>query len=194
MSVIDGVAMPCEGHLEEASPCRCRSSKMALAPPPLLKRPSYGPSGKAYLIHASDKTPFGWHAKQGSSQFTQSSVMAFRKQQDAMHICSLLGRFRKQHNEWPDLVIEAAPSIELLLQPPPGSSGSSVPAGDIHHALSVEQIALDTDYIDYLAVNNVVLEVVQEIEGNTICSSVFRFKDIPCDVFRANLAKLYAKS
>lgn len=167
---------------------------MALAPPPLLKRPPYGPNGKAYVIHASNKTPFGWHAEHGSDQLTQSSVMAFRKQQDAMHMCSLLGRFRKQHNEWPDLVIKSAPSIELLLQPPPSSSGSGAPAGDIHHDLSVEQIALDTNFIDYLAVNNVVLEVVQEIDGNTICSSVFRFKDIPCDVFRSNLAQLYDKS
>lgn len=145
------------------------------------------PGGAAWAV-CTGKTFFGWHVPDDryDNGVTRSHLPFFRRPDQAMSVGHLLARFRADHGgHWPDRVLRNGNHLDLgWLR---GSSPSSRPL----EGLLVRRVEFDDDFFEYLTVNGLAIEVVDNFEvGKPDFRAAYYVYDRPVDEYRAQMEKL----
>lgn len=151
--------------------------------PPVLDNPfANAPHGNVYILTGEHRTMFGVHVS--TLDVSQSRVFAFRKFDDAACFRSKLVGFHERWGRWPSRVLHRPDELRVLLR-------HSESAEKKHECRcpTIERTDLEV-LIKRLFTNHILLDVVECLEEEHISSTTWS-NELPLDIYRDNLAKLF---
>lgn len=154
-----------------------------------------GPQGKAWIIRGqTNQTLAGVHFCADVEETGSSHVLAFRKQQQAMKFCALIGRYKNAERRWPDLTLRAdRPKQDITTKLHSWwvkHSQALAAHSDICDELEVKQIDLGGAFTEHLLLNGVALAVINEVVDDDMNVTVCRCT-LPIALYRHNLQQLF---